>query len=86
MNVKDRLVEKHDETVGFEVVAAHYCAIALYPKETRMQRARKFIHEELDPNWTGTFYDLLIQLNRLVQRENLSISEDDLHEVLAEEA
>jgi hypothetical protein len=86
MGINDRLIGRREETADFEVVAAHYCAIALYPRETRLQRARKFIREELDPNWTGTFTDLLIRLNRLVERENLSISGDDLREVLAEEA
>jgi hypothetical protein len=87
MSAKNKIVitkEKFAVPLSFEVVSAEYCS-KLYPKETRLQRTRKFIREELDPKWEGTFRDLLIKLNRHIQTERLSVSGDDLREVLAED-
>jgi hypothetical protein len=88
MSAKNKIVitkEKFAVPLSFEVVSAEYCS-KLYPKETRLQRAREFIRAELDPEWTGTFNELVVLINRSIQKERLSVSGDDLRQVLAEEA
>jgi hypothetical protein len=88
MSAKNKIVikkEKFAVPLSFEVVAAHYCS-QMYSMETRLQRTRKFLREELDPRWTGTFDELVVLINRHIQKERLSVSGDDLREVLAEEA
>lgn len=85
MNVNNRLIVKKGERLSFDVVSAEYCS-QLYPMETRRQRTREFIRDELDTEWEGTFNELLIKLNRHIFNERLSISSDDLKQVLAEES
>jgi len=88
MSAKNKIVitkEKFAVPLSFEVVAAHYCS-QMYSKESRLQRTREFIRAELDPEWTGTFNQLLVLINRSIQKERLSVSGDDLRQVLAEEA
>ena len=79
-----KLIVKNNEKLSFDRVSAEYCS-QLYPKETRLHRARKFFREELDSKWTGTFDELVVLINRHIQKERLSVSGDDLREVLAEE-
>lgn len=80
-----KLIKKRDEKLSFDRVSAEYCS-QLYPKETRTQRARKFIREELESKWTGTFNELVVLINRSIQKERLWVSGEDLRQVLAEEA
>jgi hypothetical protein len=84
MNVNRRLITKKEEKLSFDRVSAEYCS-QLYSKETRLQRTRKFLREELDPRWTGTFDELVVLINRHIFNERLSVSGDDLRQVLAEE-
>jgi hypothetical protein len=61
----------------FESVAAYYCS-KLYPKEKRVQRARKFLREFDACQWDGKLQQLIWMINADVRKEQLSISSEDI--------